>query len=178
MTILERNTTATSGPDARWRTGSVSWPAAPSLAFSSAWDRPPDRLTLQVEEALARQDWFPDLRSAVERLAALPAGWNGGNEQPISHATLQTAIAILNAIGSIAPRPSLVPISDGSLQLEWHGAHRSVEVEVDVAGAAGAVAYASHADDEDDDEWTVTTPHGLFADGLISLTRHLSKITA
>jgi hypothetical protein len=83
--------------------------------------------------------WVLELRKRLDELTALPVGWDGYAGQPVS---FQCANFVANMLERLCqdnvPAPSLVPGSDGSLQVEWHRNH--FDVELDVLGVQNVVA--------------------------------------
>ena len=96
---------------------------------------PADREELTIDAGPYRnRQWFSGVRTQVERLFALPPGWNGGKESRVHHSSLKRSIALLVALDYDGPAPALVPVSDGSVQLEWHIFGRVVEVSIPPSG--------------------------------------------
>src|SRR5262245_1857220 len=59
--------------------------------------------------------------SALNKLKALHANWNGYGAAPISRKLIQAAENfILGLQGALATTPKVVPMTRGRLQLEWH----------------------------------------------------------
>lgn len=83
--------------------------------------------------------WVLELRERLDELTALPVGWDGYVGRPVS---FQCANFVANMLERLCqdnvPAPSLVPGSDGSLQVEWHRNH--FDVELDVLGVQNVVA--------------------------------------
>lgn len=83
--------------------------------------------------------WFSNLKSRLDELTSLPVGWDGYTGQPVS---FQCARFVANMLERLCqddvPAPSLVPGSDGSLQVEWH--RNMFDVELDVLGVHNVVA--------------------------------------
>lgn len=175
MTVLERGTTATSGTDPRYRTQAMGTTLNQSLAFTSPWERAGMPLLLEVGPSLASASWFPSIRASVERVASFQPGWNGGKEQQVSLESIRRVVEILNFVAAVAPSPSLVPVSDGSLQIEWHRRNGSLQVEVGITGEAVAVAY-SDADGDDEVEWNISGHQGPDIGGLMLLLEHVVAI--
>ncbi len=175
MKVLERGTTATSGTDPRYRTQAMGNTLDQSLAFTSPWERVGTPLVLEVGPSLALAPWFPSIRATVERLASFQHGWNGGREQQVSFDSIRRVVEILNFVAEVASSPSLVPVSDGSLQIEWHGRTGSLEVEVGITGEAVAVAY-SDTDGDDEVEWNISGHRGPDIGGLRLLLERVVAI--
>lgn len=83
--------------------------------------------------------WFTALKARLNDLTALPVGWDGYAGRPV---TFQCAHFVANMLERLCqpdvPPPSLVPGSDGSLQVEWH--RKMFDVELDVLDVQRVVA--------------------------------------
>ncbi len=81
----------------------------------------------------------------------LERGWDGYGGLPVKREVLQFALRILAAVmDDTAVSPQIVPISDGSLQLEWH--KRDVHLEVHVlAPYRVQVVYERNAQEDEFD---------------------------
>lgn len=92
---------------------------------------------VMVSELSSR--WVAELRDRLDELTSLPVGWDGYLGRPVS---FQCAHFVANMLERLCvpdvPAPSLVPGSDGSLQVEWH--RNNFDVELDVIGAQDVVA--------------------------------------
>lgn len=76
--------------------------------------------------------WFADLRSRLEELSKLQPNWNSYGARPIAPAALGAVFGLLYQLArSSTPRPTIVPTSDGSVQVEWHT--RGIDLEIRVA---------------------------------------------
>ena len=85
-----------------------------SAAFSN---RPPDWLSEAVERLLT--------------LLRLPVGWDGHRGNPTTVASASYALEVLGRIMRPGvPLPSIMPLSNGGVQLEWHRKGWDVEVEI------------------------------------------------
>jgi hypothetical protein len=86
-----------------------------------------------------RSHWNLRLRDRFDELTSLPVGWDGYAGCPVSFNCALFAASLLERIcrEDVSP-PSLVPGSDGSLQIEWH--RNQYDVEIDVLGPYNVVA--------------------------------------
>jgi len=82
---------------------------------------------------------LPWLDSALERLNSvgrLEGGWDGEAARATAAEAAAAALrALFEVMGSDTPPPSVVPMYDGGLQLEWHGHDIDVELAVGPDGA-------------------------------------------
>lgn len=75
--------------------------------------------------------WRDEMRQRFKHIGKLRRGWDGFNSPPPSATTIAFAQSILNEVMSAStPPPSLVPISGGGLQLEWHTGGYDIELAV------------------------------------------------
>jgi hypothetical protein len=75
--------------------------------------------------------WKEVVESRLNELAALPLGWDGYTGLPVSFDCAYFAANMLERLfNEGVPAPSIVPGSDGSLQIEWH--RKMFDVELDV----------------------------------------------
>ena len=82
-----------------------------------------------------------DLRDKIQELTQLPIGWDGYRGQPVHEDNAYEARKILTAFmlsSRKLPDPSVVPGSDGSIQLEWHTEGVSIELKIDLHGESDA----------------------------------------
>lgn len=74
------------------------------------------------------------LMALVNRLAelkSLPYGWDGYQGTPVNDDCIWFAIRFFNELGwENFPMPSLVPGSDGTLQVQWDRGGFNVEVDI------------------------------------------------
>ena len=76
-------------------------------------------------------DWLEKAKVQVEDLGRLQPGWDSYNARPISAIARTAAYGLLGQLSSPrTPEPTLVPTSDGSVQIEWHT--RGIDLEIRV----------------------------------------------
>jgi hypothetical protein len=79
--------------------------------------------------AAARLDKAQAL-GALEALKGLPPDWNGYGAIPIDRGVIGAAEDFIRSLpGDIATTPTVVPMTRGRLQFEWHRGNRSLELE-------------------------------------------------
>lgn len=83
--------------------------------------------------------WVRVLEARLNELTSLPRGWNGYRSLPVSFSCASFAANLLERIcvDGLAP-PSLVPGTDGTLQIEWH--RNKYDLEIDVLGPGNVIA--------------------------------------
>lgn len=87
-----------------------------------------------------RSPWNKSLESRLDELSQLEPGWDGYRARPVLHSAASFAAMMLEHlfIEDLIP-PSLVPRSDGSLQVEWH--KNQYDIELVVSGTQDVRAY-------------------------------------
>lgn len=105
-----------------------------SISSSSAFTS--HRAIVEVD----KNEWVRELKTRFDELTCLERGWDGYNGVPVSFTCAEFAAAILERLClPNVPAPSLVPGSDGTIQIEWH--RNQYDVEIHVLGANNVVAH-------------------------------------
>ena len=75
--------------------------------------------------------WLEELQEKLAELCALPEGWDSYDGRAVLPGIALFAREILDRVYEDGlPMPSLVPGSDGSLQIEWHCMDYDIEVDI------------------------------------------------
>lgn len=76
-------------------------------------------------------EWSTALGERFNAVTSLPRGWDGYTGRPVSFTCARFAAQLLERLydGEVPP-PSLVPGSDGTLQIEWHINQYDIEIDV------------------------------------------------
>jgi hypothetical protein len=73
--------------------------------------------------------WLDQVVERINAVALLEEGWDGEEARPLARGA---ALAALNALVEVmwpdSPAPSVVPMYDGGLQLEWHAPELDIEL--------------------------------------------------
>ena len=87
--------------------------------------------------------WLPSVQSQLEILTALPQGWDAMGSPPVRADIGEFAINYLlpKIMNDITPAPSLVPVSGGGLQIEWH--QNGMDIELFISGRFETEFYFS-----------------------------------
>jgi hypothetical protein len=102
------------------------------------------------------------LRRTAE-LLRLADGWDSQGGQAIRHAHVQRMLRFLGAhMCEQLPPPSIVPMSDGGVQIEWH--RRGLDVEVTFTGGEDDALYCF--DLATGEEWEGAPDEGFWDLGL------------
>lgn len=79
--------------------------------------------------------WFVPVASSLLDLLRLPTEWNSYAARPISPRAARAALELLvETMEPDTPHPSVVPMSRGDIQLEWHLRGLDIEVVVSADG--------------------------------------------
>ena len=146
----------------------ISSPAPEAGSSLTSAPREPRTFTVRVDQPAA--DWLRDAMERIEGLTALAADWDSYGARPVSaEAAMAAANFLLKAAYPELPPPTIVPVSDGGLQVEWHRGGLNVEIafsdEVEESGV--------YIEDRDRGE-TLERP---IADAAAELVKVASRLT-
>lgn len=78
------------------------------------------------------ESWLQGALQDLQALAALRPGWDSYGASAIDADTATLASEVLRVLADgNAPRPALVPTSDGGIQIEWFGAGLEFQLELE-----------------------------------------------
>jgi hypothetical protein len=87
-----------------------------------------------------RCDWRNYVVERLTQLCRLKRGWDGHGGRPLDGATaIFTGQVLASMMLPDVPRPSIMPLSYGGAQIEWH--RRGWDVEIEVAAPNRVVVY-------------------------------------
>ena len=110
---------------------------APVTTFTPIRRVPPTPPVSAAVFDVVEPDWLRDFQVRLSEVISLPIGWDGYRGRPTSLHAVVTALTFLwSAITRETPAPSVVPLSDGGIQLEWHQKGWDLELEASMLGAA------------------------------------------
>ena len=76
-------------------------------------------------------EWQVDALKTISSFEAFPAGWDSYASPSIPFDVINLAIDLVRNISiDNMPRPRIVPVSGGGIQLEWEKGSRELELEV------------------------------------------------
>ncbi len=81
--------------------------------------------------------WKSAVSAAISDLKTLKGGWDGPGSLSISTSVLFRAESLIQAALKGRPRaaaPYIVPVGDGSVQIEWHERNAEMELAIDSDG--------------------------------------------
>ncbi len=98
--------------------------------------------------------WMKELAERFDDIVGLSKGWDGYAGEPVSFTTAQFAAQMIERLCiPDVPAPSIVPGSDGSLQVEWHVG--GFDIELDVTAPLAVDAYRMNQNTGAEDELEV-----------------------
>jgi len=106
---------------------------------------------LEVEEALGSTAprWIARVAKRSAELLTLPDGWDTYGSSRVNPRAAAYALRLLLLISSTnTPAPSLVPLADGGVQVEWHTDGADLEVEVAANGVLSIYSVVGGTEDE------------------------------
>ena len=73
--------------------------------------------------------WFDQVMQGLVDLLTLPPNWDSYGAGPIDLALVRRAFEFVNGfLRHSSPAPSIIPLSSGGLQIEWH--RKGIDLEV------------------------------------------------
>lgn len=95
-------------------------------------------------------EWLRPIIDRFNEFLRLPENWDSYGASRIGLQPVAAAMELLAQVMTPkTPRPSVVPTTEGGVQLEWHIRGVDLEVEIDPSGRP----YANFVDEGDDTEW-------------------------
>ncbi|TIX69469.1 MAG: hypothetical protein E5V25_11515 [Mesorhizobium sp.] len=114
--------------------------------------------------------WSEKVMGKLDELVKLPTGWDGYAGRGVDFNIAYFAANLLQAIYvPDAASPSLVPGSDGSLQIEWHS--NGLDIELDVLGVNQVRCLMSEVGTENEEEATLTVDFKIVREWVKELAR-------
>ncbi len=114
--------------------------ASQTSSSLTAVTMPEDAGVKSVALSAYRCDWMQHAIDRLGHLCRLRRGWDGHNGLP---ANKSTALFASSVIGSLMlpniPAPSIMPLSYGGIQVEWH--RNGWDIEIEIAGPNQVFVY-------------------------------------
>ena len=99
--------------------------------------------------------WFRSTVEAAVRLSFLEPGWDSYGAHPVTRQALEAGLgALLEVLRPQTPPPSVVPVSAGGLQFEWHRNELDVEIELSREGVPKFIVADLSLDSEIEADWS------------------------
>lgn len=112
--------------------------------------------------------WLMSVLHGFANLVTLSGNWDGEGASKIDRTTINRALAAIERLlASDAPAPSIVPLSDSGLQIEWHRNKRDLEIEFTPDGGAEFYYF---------DEETEEEHEGPVGPNFVNLEGYLARI--
>ncbi len=140
--------------------------APPSSSLTSGTGAPV--VTIKGGYAAA---WFLDAIGRLEDLAALAPGWDSYGAKSVAADLALAAVKFLADVAIAAPdvhEPSIVPLSDGGIQVEWH--RGGIDLEVAFSDDEPGVSRVDHTNDD--------TAERPLSDALSEVLRATTRLSA
>ena len=102
--------------------------------------------------------WLFPFLAALHRAAQLESNWDSYGAIPVRARTVIGSVSVMDRImQDDSPEPSVVPLADGGVQLEWH--RGGVDLEIEVGSDGRPSGYYRRGDLE----WEEDEPEPLIA---------------
>lgn len=130
---------------------------------TAVFDRFPSHRVVLNRRPVA--DWSKVLENRFNELTSLRPGWDGYTGRPVSFACARFAADLLQRLYEPdLPPPSLVPGSDGTVQIEWH--LNGFDIEVDVLAPYNVSASRYNCATEQFEEVELDSDFTLLSDWI------------
>jgi hypothetical protein len=93
--------------------------------------------------------WFHDAVGRLENLASLAPDWDSYGAKAVAANMALAAVKFLAEVAAVAPSvhgPSIVPLSDGGIQVEWH--RGGIDLEVAFSDDEPGVSRVDHTNED------------------------------
>lgn len=83
--------------------------------------------------------WIPLIQTVIEGISQFPPGWDGYGAVTPTEEALNVTQLILRNVPEYAPRPRVIPTTDGGIQIEWY--RQGMDVTLEVMGSRDITLY-------------------------------------
>ena len=95
--------------------------------------------------------WMSPAVQSLLGLLQLPRNWDGYGAVQVQEQIAQKMLMVLVEVtDNDAPTPSIVPLSDGGIQIEWHRRGRNLEIEFPAGETPSFYYYEDGSELEDE----------------------------
>jgi hypothetical protein len=102
-----------------------------------------------IDNGEPRPAWFMSVLQSFANLATLHDGWDAERARRIDRPTINRALAAIEQLlPAEAPAPSVVPLQNAGLQIEWHHNRRDLEIEFDPSGKVEFYYFDEQTEEE------------------------------
>jgi len=91
------------------------------------------------------------VRSDLDELSGLQPDWDGYGAPRINPKIIEAARRFVDSLPDDSPKPTVVPMSSGNLQFEWHHGRRSIELEFESPERIHYLKWSSEENVEEED---------------------------
>ena len=110
------------------------------------------RLTVRQHDP----DFVQAVQSSLDSIRALAPNWDGYGAPVIEPAVIDAAKSFIAKLPeNLAPRPQVVPMSNGTLQLEWHEGPKSLEFEFESPSSIRYLQWHPEQGVEEEDSFPI-----------------------
>jgi hypothetical protein len=111
------------------------------------------RLTIRHHDP----DFVDEVHTALDSLGTLAPNWDGYGAPAIDPAVIEAAKSFITKLPEdLVSRPHVVPMSNGTLQLEWHDGPKSLELEFESPSSIRYLQWHPEQGVEGEDSFPVT----------------------
>ena len=112
-------------------------------SFLSDDDYLPEDIKIEVDN-INPSAWITEVVTKAANLLSLRKSWDSYNACVIKENAIDSMIRVLYSFNQKStPMPSLVPLSNGEVQIEWHVKNRNLELEINENGISNLFYYDS-----------------------------------
>ncbi len=125
-------------------------------------------MTLLDRRAESEREQLVAIMNRLRQLLHLPVGWDGYQAGPVSPGIVDFASSILASVMTPdAPIPSIVPSSNGRLQIEWH--RKGLDIELFVEAPMQAELLIEYDDAREPIELNLTSDYTVLTKALAEI---------
>lgn len=113
-------------------------------------------------------EWRAKAEKRLLELYGLQPGWDGHRGKPANRSVVEYAASVLGALMRPGiPMPSIVPLSGGGLQFEWH--RNGWDVEIEVLAPNVMHAYTCDIRNKEEDEFVINNNLSLLRNAILNI---------
>lgn len=123
-------------------------------SFNQEWSASRPTIPIAAHKVIIKGDvpvWINNIVVRLNELLDLPVNWDSYGADKIHFRSAIYVIEMLTVLfNSNIPEPSIVPISNGGIQMEWHT--NEANLEIDIQPDRTTVYYFHHEQFEDEEK--------------------------
>ena len=82
------------------------------------------------DDRISAPPWFGGVVERLGQYLSYGENWNGYGEKAITGQAVARTMSLLMNVARDGPKPAVVPMSDGGIQIEWYYGGTEIEIEV------------------------------------------------